>query len=693
MFDIDKYMHKPFFDRECSPEPHCDPGPFHEKPRYTMTEEVEHTARLMRETIDRLLKFEERVKREVTDLSKNLTADNVIFKNSMHEAWTTFLMEVKNEINVFEGNVNADIKLFKADIESNYSTFADSINERLIAFEQVYEEEFTTLKTSIQEQYNAFVENVNSRIDLHNENCAQAMADYQRKLTTQLNTFEQTMNANYENFTESVGNSLHEFKTHWEQVITERLAAQDGRLSDAEMYMKTNLEANIATLIGDMHANGEFADIIEGEVFNSLSTTVKSFDTKSVKYYGARGNGVDDDTAAFALALADMGNTYNVLSIPSGVYRVEHIAFPDGAVVFANNATLKRSAHDGQAFVTFGNGVVVHGNLTVNGDKVNAPNETECGVEFGEGCCTYGVITSHSNSKHGVVVGVGSTHEHLVSYNNGKTGSANGDGKADGVYVINAFDVNINRITAHNNMRMGLTVTTFNPATGNPDNDLTGRVYIRNVYAHDNVYKDIDVEFANGVVLENAECVTSIAASNSKNCAFRNCKAGGFYTNNGNNILVESLNVHPVGSCNDVVYISGDDNTIANVVIHDTAAAYTGNTVVIKGQNVVDAVHIENGNNAFVCENAVSCQGVRVDKANNRIRTVNGVTVPTNDFTIENGKLIVHFDATPAKGNVGDVIINTAPVVMGNTGNKYFIEKWACFAPDVWTECRTATAD
>ena len=121
MLEIDKYMHKPFFDRE----PDCKPGPGHvpHKPRYTMTEEVEHTARLMRETIERLLKFEERAKAELGDLSRQLTSDNVIFKNAMHESWTTFLMEVKNEINVFEGNIEADIRLFKTEIETDYYNF------------------------------------------------------------------------------------------------------------------------------------------------------------------------------------------------------------------------------------------------------------------------------------------------------------------------------------------------------------------------------------------------------------------------------------------------------------------------------------------------------------------------------------------------------------------------------------------
>lgn len=312
MFEVDKFMTKPFFDRE--PDP-CKP---HDKPHYTLTEEVEHSAKLMRSTVERLLRFEERVKSEIADLSKNITADNVIFKNTMHEAWTTFLMEVKNEINVFEGNVNADIQMFKSDIESTVKANLDTFVSKLATFEAAYEQEFTSLKNSIQEQYNSFVDAVNSRIDNYNENTAQAMADFQRQLTTQLNTFEQTMNNNYSTFTESVNNSIHEFREAWEQTMTERFAAQDGRISDAETYMKANLTATVTTLIGDMHANGEFTEIIEGEVFNDLQRKVDGFGRISILYFGAVGDGETDCTDAIETAIESRLPIY----FPKGVYKV-----------------------------------------------------------------------------------------------------------------------------------------------------------------------------------------------------------------------------------------------------------------------------------------------------------------------------------------------------------------------------------
>lgn len=688
MFEVEKHMHKPFFEREPVPHMPCGPHP-HEKPRYTMTEEVEHTARLMRETIERLLRFEERVKTEIADLSRNLTADNVIFKNSMCESWNTFLMEVKNEINIFEGNIEADLKLFKADIESNYANMSEDVNGKISDLESRYEQAMTELKASVQEQYNSFVESVNSRLDANNEATSQAFADFQRQLTTQLNTFEQTMNANYATFTESIGNSMHEFRTHWEQIITERFAAQDGKLSDAEMYMKTNLEANIATLIGDMHANGELADIIEGEVFNDLSTTVKSFDAMSVKYFGAKGDGVTDDTAAFALAFSLMGSRFNTLTIPFGVYCVNHVEFPENSVIYAVNATLKRNAHDGNEFVTFGPGCTIYGDMEFDGDKAKATAETESGVVFMPGCTSYGTMISYNHSKHGFVVDSGNRHEHLIAYENGKTGTASGNGKADGVYIVNAFNVLIKRIVTCTNKRMGLTVTTFNEATNAPDCDLTGNVWIENMNAYDNVYKDVDIEYARDVVLKNVECASSLAASHSEDCVFDHCRTGGYYSNGGMNNIVNDFVVRPSGTCNDVVYVDGDNNKITNVHVVDSADSYTGNTVVIKGANIVDNVHIENGNNAFVCEGANTCSNIVVDKGNNRLRTVDGVTIPSNKFKVDCGKIIAYGTAPLSGGTPGDVVYNTGTAIMGESGNRYVIDKWICCAINVWATCTT----
>ena len=279
MLETERYTTN-YFGREEKPKagPHFHggpdlmgfPAPHNCPPRYTMTEEMEHAVRLMRETVDRLLKFEARVKAEIAELSHHLASDNVIFKESMNTAWISFLTDVKNEVNSFESTVNADLNAFKAEVESNYANLSEDTKSQIAQNLATYEAKLAELGDKFDKQYTSLLESVNARIDAYNAANGEAMASFQREIITQFNTFTQSINADYAAFTESVGNTIHEFRTHWEQIITERLAAQDGRISDAELYMKANIGATVRTLIGDMHANGDFTDIIEGEVFNDL---------------------------------------------------------------------------------------------------------------------------------------------------------------------------------------------------------------------------------------------------------------------------------------------------------------------------------------------------------------------------------------------------------------------------------------
>ena len=288
-----------------------------EKPRFTMTEDIHHTKRRMEEVIDRLLKFEERVKNDMYDISRSLTSDNVIFKDTMNTAYLTFLQEVKNEVNLFESNVDNSIKLFQSDIETNYATLDERVFAKVDELENKYDEDFTTFKTSIQELTNSFMEGVNSRIDANNSTFEQAFADYQQKSTTKINMFEATVNNTVENFVESVNNSIQVFRETWEQIITERLNSQDSKLDDAELYMRTNLVGTVTALVGDMESQGKFAEIIEGEIFNDFEKKVAS-NGVSVLSFGAIGNGIDDDTSAIQTAI----NNSNKIYLPKGTYKV-----------------------------------------------------------------------------------------------------------------------------------------------------------------------------------------------------------------------------------------------------------------------------------------------------------------------------------------------------------------------------------
>lgn len=282
------------FDEKLFPHVHEHMGAFPpEKPRYTMTENVEHITREMRSTIDRLLRFEERLKNEFNDLMVRIGNDNALFKDTFSTAHTTFIQEVKNEVNAFERNVDATVRLWQTDTETNYATLSEDVKKQIADY-----------MTSTQELFDAFKDAIETRLEDYNTNHGQAFADYQQKLTTEINTFEATVNANFTNFTNSMTETMQTFQNTWTQIVEQRLDTQDAKISDAEMYMKTNLVGTVTQTIGDMKDSGELADIIEGEVFTDLENKINNTErVVNVMSFGAVGDGETNDTNAFTNAI------------------------------------------------------------------------------------------------------------------------------------------------------------------------------------------------------------------------------------------------------------------------------------------------------------------------------------------------------------------------------------------------------
>ena len=181
MFDFDENR---YFDKPC--ERHMLPKP--EKPRYTISEEIERTYRLMRDTIDKLLKFEERCKKDFDDLSRNVTSDNVIFKTTMREAWAAFIQEVKNEVNLFEGNIDSAVALFQKAMETDYANLSADVmnqirmnleeyNSRLTAFETAYTQAFNEYKNGVNATVSDAVLHMKTNLNTTLENLLYEMKD------------------------------------------------------------------------------------------------------------------------------------------------------------------------------------------------------------------------------------------------------------------------------------------------------------------------------------------------------------------------------------------------------------------------------------------------------------------------------------------------------------------------------------
>jgi len=273
-FEIGKYLTGCEMDGQPSmPPPPEKPGHC-PKPHYTLTEQVEQTARAMRETIDRVLKFEKRLDDKMTCLGKKLTADNVLFKNTFASSFSTFLADVKNEINVFEGTLNADFELFKETVKSDYTTLSDDCRNQIQENYTNFQADLNTYKTELNGTYDSFRDAVESRLENYNATYEQSFNDYCTSINKKLVDMESKFNGDYNVFVNSINAQIEAFKTEWVDTINARLDGQDSMINDAVLYLKTNLKTSVIEVIDGMKETGEITELF-GEVFNSINNDIK----------------------------------------------------------------------------------------------------------------------------------------------------------------------------------------------------------------------------------------------------------------------------------------------------------------------------------------------------------------------------------------------------------------------------------
>lgn len=269
------------FDEKMFCHPHPDHGHFPpEKKRYTMTEEMEHTTREMRECIARLYDFEKRLGEKVDDIIKNITSDNVIFKNTFSESHRTFLEAVKNEVNSFEGNTDSAIRLFMDEIKSDYATLSEDCAGQIQQYYNEFVDSLASYRAELNETYDTFRDAIESRLEQHNFSYIQAFTDYTTSINSKIAVAENNLQKSYSAFTIAVNKSINDFKIAWTEQIDARLDGQDSVISDTVLYIKSNLAEYLEDVIQRMETTGEVSDIVNNIISSKLSTHVDVENTR-----------------------------------------------------------------------------------------------------------------------------------------------------------------------------------------------------------------------------------------------------------------------------------------------------------------------------------------------------------------------------------------------------------------------------
>ena len=388
------------------PPPYGEPRPPHgvghfppEKPRYTMTEEIEQTAREMRNTIDRLLRFEERLKNQFEDMTKNVTSDNVIFKNTFADAHRTFLEAVKNEVNVFEGNMDASFTLFKTDLETNYATLSEDVRtqvaECLTATEKAVNEAYNTFKTDLNDYktelnttYDNFRDAIESRLTQYNSNYEQAFSDYVLSVNQKLAAMETRFNNSYSTFTTAINNTVTEFKTTWANTIDARLDGQDAIINDMKLYFYTNFISVVENKVDELIDSGRMADIVDEAISQDGVITINSQENFNT-YFSEMANGGVYRFTCNVVCPQDLEITQPITLFSENGSK---ITFSEGKLILRAESELidlKLSGHT-YDFATTDGVVNVHAKCKIKGCEIDGLTEITDSVDT-SGIGGYGI--------------------------------------------------------------------------------------------------------------------------------------------------------------------------------------------------------------------------------------------------------------------------------------------------------------
>lgn len=274
-----------------------------------------------------------------------------------------------------------------------------------------------------------------ARLQMFEENITNKYNELMGVMTQDNVLFKEVMEKGWGDFVSTVRSEINLFESNieatlklFENATNGQIAEQVERIEQAEAYMKANLNTTLENLLADMEASGELVGVIDSDVLIS------------VKRFGAKGDGLTDDTTAIINALASLPGGGTVY-FPGGVYLVSgDITVPSNITITGDtNSIVRRAATSEGTYNIFK--VVGSDNVHFKQLRIEGERDAHTGVsgEWGMGIS----LTGASNCTVDNVTVVDCWGDGIYIGTNG----------ADACNNVHIFDSRI-----HNNRRNGISV-------------------------------------------------------------------------------------------------------------------------------------------------------------------------------------------------------------------------------------------
>lgn len=325
-----------------------------------------------------------------------------------------------------------------------------------------------------------------------------------------------------------------------------------------------------------------------------------------VKWCGATGDGVTDDTAALTKFVAEVDTNGHPVIFDQGTYLVDGgiLFFENVPSITSENAVIKRNSlgSDGSHLVRVRSTCTFYGVLEIDGNKsAFSPGSTDrnrVGLLLRDAnyFINKGVIISHDNVGHGFLLA--QTHHNdlgqIASYSNGVNSTPYND---DGIAYTTVTYTKVRGALLHDNTRYGASCTggvsnsyenvfeniyTYNNTDGAVDFEATGSCVLKHSQLGDatNGWEAILCTHSEGVYVEDVDCSVI---------------SGGTSGQETDYFTGKSLRLHPpTGNSNISLY--GDSITLRDVMIYNSGLSFSSKTISVEcpdGNAVMDNVWCE----------------------------------------------------------------------------------------------------